>query len=137
MKTRTSYAWESEDPSLEFVEHAFNRLRNFIEVEKPEDFELMRPYRRAVLSGSDFSAADVAGVAKMLMTMADRVTEKVGRTLYNDGPDASLQVEALKAAATNARNAAVQFVEIFSQALPNPAADLAEAWTAMEEKGGE
>lgn len=137
MKARTAYTWTSEDPSREFVTHAFNRLRNFIDFEDADDSDLMKPYRRAVMNGSDFSAADVAGTAKMLTVMADRADAAMGGALYNDAPDAALRAAELKAASGNGRTAAVEFVRMFSEALPNPARDLADAWAALEEKGGQ
>lgn len=124
MKTITVYQWDSDDPSIEFVRHALNRLAAFASAEDD-------PAPNRVLKGNQFTDADIKALCLLLRTLATRARDKWGALLQVVSPTENdlLLAESVFQAAGYAEGAACELNVIFREARAW------SVWPERDEKG--
>jgi hypothetical protein len=114
MKKITTYKWEAEDASLEFVEAAFNRLRNFLREGDECEEGLLKAFRRVTRAGETFSADDVTFASRLIDDLAERAAVAAnddGRMGY------AANADAIRQAAANGHAAARELRRMFTLGL--------------------
>ena len=121
MKTIILYKFDAEDPSLQFVNDAINRLISFIEYDeatktfaKGKDGVSLKAYAR-VMVANEFNEQDLRELTDFLITLGGRATARYSQVDMADAPwkDATIQ------SANNAIAAADQLRKMFYDRCPN------------------